>query len=602
MTKFQGFSPTQLGRIAAALGYEGPPSRFNEFLEADPEANQKYMYIQNEVAKAVNRDIPSFDEGGAVDDQIDINHPLAGMGDASVQRMVNPDLPTGGRMGVEHVDNKSNQYIDNSVGQVTGSPTVAQLIDQGAASTAQQAPQTATNTMTAAQTAQDVQQQTANNTAVQGNVSNAAQMQAAQGTTTLNNAEAAQGTANAVDGTHIVNRNVNAAELVDGATANQADVEAMLSGAGDTSVSGNLAKFESQFANGNVPAWAAGPIRHATAIMQQRGLGASSMAGQAIVQAALESSIPIAVGDANAAMQVAQIRAQFLDKEFDQEYQAKVYNATKVSEVANMKFTAEQQIALENAKITQTMDLANLSNNQAMTMAKAAEMANVNMANLNNRQQAAAQNAQAFLNMDMANLNNEQQTALFNTQANIQSLFTDQAAENAARNFNATSQNQTDQFFANLKTQIAQFNASQKNAMEQFNTGEVNAAFKFDAEMQNQRDQFNAKNSIVIAQSNAQWRRDIATADTAAQNYANQVNAEAILGISNKAYENLWQNYRDNMEWAFIGGQNEKDRIADLTIAELRGNQAFDQVKYQADQENSRSIGNIVGDILEYFL
>jgi predicted Zn-dependent protease len=52
--------------------------------------------------------------------------------------------------------------------------------------------------------------------------------------------------------------------------------------------------------------------------MQQRGLGASSMAGQALVQAALEASIPIAVGDANANMQVAQVRAAFLNQEFDQ--------------------------------------------------------------------------------------------------------------------------------------------------------------------------------------------------------------------------------------------------------------------------------------------
>jgi hypothetical protein len=39
-------------------------------------------------------------------------------------------------------------------------------------------------------------------------------------------------------------------------------------------------------------------MRNATAIMAQRGLGASSMAGQAIIQAAMESALPIAVQDA----------------------------------------------------------------------------------------------------------------------------------------------------------------------------------------------------------------------------------------------------------------------------------------------------------------
>ena len=39
-------------------------------------------------------------------------------------------------------------------------------------------------------------------------------------------------------------------------------------------------------------------MRQATAIMAQRGLAASSMAGQAIVQAAMESALPIALQDA----------------------------------------------------------------------------------------------------------------------------------------------------------------------------------------------------------------------------------------------------------------------------------------------------------------
>ena len=65
---------------------------------------------------------------------------------------------------------------------------------------------------------------------------------------------------------------------------------------------------------------------------------------------------------------------------------------------------------------------------------------------------------QNLLQTDMANLNGRQQTELFGSQQLIQSLFTDQSAENAARQFNATSQNQVDQFFANLASQVSQFN------------------------------------------------------------------------------------------------------------------------------------------------
>ena len=127
-------------------------------------------------------------------------------------------------------------------------------------------------------------------------------------------------------------------------------------------------------------------MRQANAAMAARGLGASSIAGQAIIQEVMEAAIPIAQADAQTvasfeaqnlsnrqqrAMQAAEQRAKFMGMEFDQQFQARVQNAAKVSDVANMNFTAEQQIALENSRIANTMNLQNLSNNQAMVMAEA---------------------------------------------------------------------------------------------------------------------------------------------------------------------------------------------------------------------------------------
>ena len=55
--------------------------------------------------------------------------------------------------------------------------------------------------------------------------------------------------------------------------------------------------------------------------------------------------------------------------------------------------------------------------------------------------------------MDMANpLNNRQQTEIFKTQQNIASVLSDAAAENAAEQFNAQSENQRNQFFSNLSS------------------------------------------------------------------------------------------------------------------------------------------------------
>ena len=105
------------------------------------------------------------------------------------------------------------------------------------------------------------------------------------------------------------------------------------------------------FDEGKTPAWAAGAMRNVTAQMAARGIGSSSMAGQALIQAALESSLPIATADAQTfatfemtnlnnsqqrAMLSAQQRATFMGQEFDQAFQSRVLNSNKISEVANL--------------------------------------------------------------------------------------------------------------------------------------------------------------------------------------------------------------------------------------------------------------------------
>ena len=374
-------------------------------------------------------------------------------------------------------------------------------------------------------------------------------------------------------------------------------------------VAGQLDTLMANFEGGATPAWAAGAMRTATATMAARGLGASSMAGQAIVQAAMESALPIAMADAQTqasfetqnlsnrqqrAMLAAQQRATFMGQEFDQAFQSRVMNASKISDVANMNFTAEQQVALENSRNANTVNIANLSNRQAMVMAEAAALSNLDMANLSNRQQAAVMNAQAFMQMDLTNLSNIQQTELFKSQQQVQSLFTDQAATNAAAQFNASSQNQTDQFFANLATQTSQFNTAQTNAQNQFNAGELNAQNRFAAEMMNQRDQFNAQNRLVIDQNNAQWRRQVATADTAAINRANEINAQNVLDISNTAYNDLWSYYSDSMEWAWNSAENERQRIVDIAKVKLTIDANADIAEYKADTASASAWGGLM--------
>jgi len=451
-----------------------------------------------------------------------------------------------------------------------------------------------------------------------GTVSDDAQVTGQQQTETAVSAiDAAQGTALKMD--NPVQRELQAGEIIEPA-ANAAkasqfteQIQAATATPSDrATVKGQLDTLMADFEGGETPAWAAGALRNATAQMAARGLGASSMAGQALVQAAMESALPIASADAQTvagfeiknlsnrqerAMLSAQQRATFMGMEFDQAFQSRVANAAKISDIANMNFTAEQQVALENSRAANTMNLSNLSNRQALTMAEASSLANLDMANLSNRQAAAVMNAQSFLAMDMTNLANQQQTEMFKAQQRTQSMFTDQAAENAAKQFNATSENQSDQFFANLKTQTSQFNTTQANAMAQFNAGEENAVNKFNTEIANQRDQFNAQNGLVIAQSNAVWRREIATAATAAVNRANEINAAAVLDMSNQAYSNLWQEHADMMEWAWTSSDNERDRQNAVTLSNLAAGRERSQSEYAADISSSSAIGDFVSKL-----
>ena len=80
-------------------------------------------------------------------------------------------------------------------------------------------------------------------------------------------------------------------------------------------------------------------------------------------------------------------------------------------------------------------------------------------------------------------------------------------------------------------------------------------------------------------------------------NFQNQLNAQNLLNISNVAYDNLWQEYRDVLDLAFTAGESELDRISTLQIASLNNNASRDVASFTADRQDSRSIGGFIGDI-----
>ena len=266
----------------------------------------------------------------------------------------------------------------------------------------------------------------------------------------------------------------------------------------EATVRGQLAILMDDFEDGTPP-WASGAMRQAMGIMQKRGLGASSMAGQAIVQSAMESALPI-----------------------------------------------------------------------------------------------ASQDASTFASFEMKNLDNRQQTAIFKAQQRITGLFTDQAADNAAKQFNASSKNQTDQFFASLEESTSKFNAAQINAIAKSDVDSANAAKQFNAQMEDLRDRFNATNSLAIAQSNAVWRQNIATVNTAAQNDANREYAKQTNMMTGAALDQLWQRERDLMSFAYGSSEGALDRLANLMLADKE----VDLAKWKEDQAESAAKGSILTNFL----
>jgi hypothetical protein len=294
----------------------------------------------------------------------------------------------------------------------------------------------------------------------------------------------------------------------------------------DSTVQGQLAKLMQQFENGQIPAYAAGAIRNAEQRLAARGMGASSMAGAALVQAAMEASTPIAAADA-------------------------------------------------------------------------ATHARMNELNLNNRQAAEVINAQQTLQLDLSNLSNEQQARVTNTQNRVQSLFTDQAAVNSSKQFNAQSEQQNDQFFAGLSNQVAQFNAGQQNGISQFNAGQKNALAQFNSTLSDRRDQFNTQNSIVIDQANAVYRREVNTANTAIANAENEFNVRNLFNISQNAQANLLQEARDAQSFARLTAVNEEAFQNQLAIASF----AHDKdLELATNIAKARVGGKILGGVVDAVL
>ena len=282
------------------------------------------------------------------------------------------------------------------------------------------------------------------------------------------------------------------------------------------------------------------------------------------------------------AMGIAQLNA---------DQQRAVENARMVANIDLTKFNADQQVRLANSQFMQTVTLTDFNARQQAAMQNATALASLDLATVDQRTRVAIENANNFLQMDLANLSNEQQAIILDQQNAQQKMLSDASAQNAARQFAATSAQQVDQFNTNLAAQMEQFNASQRNAMEQFNASEKNRmeaqaaandleadrfnnqlavqVDQFNSEMDQQREIWNAQNAQAVEQSNTEWRRQANTINTAAENAANATAAQQAYNLSTQELANTWQQLRDDASYARTAYENEEQRKTTLYATAL---------------------------------
>ena len=371
------------------------------------------------------------------------------------------------------------------------------------------------------------------------------------------------------------------------------------------------------------PAWAKAATRAAKGAMAARGITGSTIAGEAITMAIMQAAMPIAQQDArvfqnmgelklNSTVQVGMLKMSHLanldikNSEFQQ--QASLQNASAALQINMSNLSNEQQAAVVNAQMemtrlaqnadrTQQVDLANVANMLAMdtsnldaatrtAISNAQNMLQIKTANLSTRQQAAVQNAKSFFDMDMVNLSNSQQTAIVNSQVRMQAILSDQSAQNAAAQFNAQSENQTNQFFAGLTADISKFNSAQSTDVSQFNAAMLDA-----------REQFNTRNALIVDQANVQWNRQINTQNTATTNQVNMVNAQNLLNISNTQMANEITLMRDKNAFVFEASDSKAERAVRLALADLDARTRLELQDNQQKHEAWIAVGQLTASI-----
>jgi hypothetical protein len=465
MTKqFGGFTQDQTEVLARKMGFKGPMDQFSNFLKSNPANSQKFHAYESKAKEMVNSasEKRGFATGGVVTGWVNdtaapatttpstttpatttpttttTNTSPIGATTVGDNTTVTPNLSsTGATTTTDMIANpnnyvtqvettpmtvSANELIDREAGSVEASPDV-EVATTGETATAVAPTATTAPQVTTSTTSPAIADATADMTAVHGTVSPNAQVEAATATPSA-----------------------------------------------DATVVGQMEKLMSQFEGGNTPVWASGAIRNANAIMAARGLGASSMAGGAVTQAAMESAINIAAQD------------------------AATFSQFELTNLNN-----RQQARLQNAQAFLQMDLANLDADNQMNMFKSQSIIQGLFTD------TAAENA-----TKQFNATSQSQTDQFFASLSTQVSQFNAAQQNAMSQFNTEQTNTVGMFNRQMNDARDQFNASNRLVIDQSNATWRRSVTTANNEAANEANRINAQQAtqLTLAAYNNQMQRE----------------------------------------------------------------------------------------------
>ena len=152
--------------------------------------------------------------------------------------------------------------------------------------------------------------------------------------------------------------------------------------------------------SGEIPLWARPAVASVEQMLAKRGMSASTVGRDALLNAIMTSALPIAQSNAQAIQQsVTQqksIEATNALKDAEMQQQTALFNAQNVFQMNMAQFSADQQRAINNSKFLQTASIKNADLEQQAVVQDAILMSQRNLAEADQNTKFGIQNAQAF--------------------------------------------------------------------------------------------------------------------------------------------------------------------------------------------------------------